>query len=315
MWRGFWPTAAFAGSMTVAVSAAPANDFKVRLVVRSDVREDGCPQPEHLAQAVHKIVGRPVFDRSERAPDFIEVDIRREASDFVAVVKTGGPRKTVRELRVPKDQGCGQLSEVLPLTLSLIVDSLEWQRSRTTRESPASAPKPPDQTARLGATAETGGWAATGLLHDTSPVFFGDLGFRSHAGHGLSLGFLRSSQPAFAYGNGMIALSLWAVSLRGCGGLVGSDKARLLACLMPAAGASHASAQGYVSNDAVTRPWFAVAAELVFRGRSWEPLEWSARVGGLVPIKSDAFTVNGLGTAHQPSKVAAYGGIGVGVSF
>ena len=308
---------------TLLTSPAFALAPVARLAVRESSGVHDCPTVDSLARAVDGIMGRRVLDPSvdSVARATIIIEFHRDPDGVLAAIRAVGAGKGTRDLHAAGDQGCTQLAEVLPPTLAIIVDSIEWQMANRppTADTGAApngpAPPQPDNPWHLTPALEAGGLGAFGLLPSPAPGAYVEVGVQANAGHSLALGVLWAAQQDLAYQMGTVGVSLQALTLRGCGAVAGSTSLRMLLCGVPTGGVLRGKGDGYTIDGSATRPWLALAAELSLQGRIWEQLGWSARIGGLTPITRDEFTVGGLGSAWHSSPIAGYAGAGLRWSF
>jgi hypothetical protein len=307
--------------MLVATSHAFANGPVARLTVTQDPEISDCPSPEEIATAVDRIVGRHVIDASSTstAPATIQLQIKGSDQEITASLRASGAGSGVRELKTTPGQGCAELSLALPLTLALIIDVIEvrierdrlatrLQKERATpaQSAPSSAWKP---------TAEAGALAAFGVLHSTAPAFWGSLAVESPGKHSVGIGAFWAPQQTFDYAPGHVGISLWAVTVQACGSLARWRSLGLTACGGPMVGQIHGSGTGFSSDGEVSRTWAALEAEFGLRGGIWGALEWVVRGGGLATITSQGFTVDGVGVAQSPHRMAAFAGAGLRMSI
>jgi hypothetical protein len=109
---------------------------------------------------------------------------------------------------------------------------------------------------------------------------------------------------------GSVTETLWSAAARSCYAQLLSGALRLEICSGVWAGAVHATAHDFTSNEAHTRPFVALPAEL---SAAWlsDYVGVELNAGLLVPLTRNEFTIDGLREAYHPAPLGAAIGLRV----
>jgi hypothetical protein len=118
----------------------------------------------------------------------------------------------------------------------------------------------------------------------------------------MSLGAMWGVPQTLDLGPGTVNERLVSGLVRTCFAPYRQEWARFDICTGAFVGLVTGEAQGFTHNEDHTRPWVAVPLELVFAGWS-APVGWELAAAGLLPVRRQDFTVDGLGVAYKSPPV------------
>jgi hypothetical protein len=298
-------------SASVPTAHAQTRSPLPSLEVRRAPEASSCPDAYSVAAAVQRLLGRQAVDPDARStPTRIVVDIAKSEHGLCASVHLTGARRGVRELRDDTDPTCHGLADALALTIALTLDALEPPGDSASVPKPRSTAKPtpaaPNSDAAWHASVEVGAGATLGLVGQPSPALFLDVGAVSPGASTLSLGYLAPWPQHNEFGRGTVRIQLHAVTMRACVPVLRSEPTvRLMLCAVPEAGVVRAAAAGYDNVWTSSRPWYALGAEGALVGALAGPLQWSIRASTHILLRDESFSVENLGVAYEPQRLAA----------
>lgn len=279
-------------------------------VDRSD-NAAGCPDAAALQSATEALLDQPP-DGQVR---LIHVAFERSEGRFVATLRRVDSDHAGRKLR-DNHADCEPLAQAVVTTLALMLET----RALEAREPPPPEPAPIEP--RVGVTPEPmppparppryelalglEGGAAYGAIDAWSPFFGGQLAFGSGALR-VSIGTLVIPSSKNELGPGRVEVGLTAVTTRACLRLLDSTGLDLFTCSGVFGGILSASATGYTEDFERTRPWLALPFELFLTaplGARDSALGLRTGATLLVPARRETFSVQGLGAAVEPERVA-----------
>lgn len=323
-----------------------------RRAAASDLSWSGppeCRQSEQLSFQVERALGAPL---AATGRVHLQVHVDRVSPDARALLRIAsqvgdaGDAGVKERLLVAPD--CMTLVDTLAIAIALAVEATV-PTSSTPPTVPASARSDSAEPALSRNTVpstpalndqrraeETVAARGSGPLPSVSALLLGDLGSLPGPALGVALGV----ELAWSHVQLAALGTLWLAqhtlvpgsSVVGAGADVRLATGTLLACANPLGSAREQAfaslcagwETGTVtgSGSGVSRPRQANAlwlAPSLLAGVSWTVpdtrLVLSARAGAAVPLERNRFFVEGLGTAYQPSRLAARAGLGIGVAF
>lgn len=310
-----------------AASAQPAALQGVPLVVQRAPAAADCSDATALAARVEALIGRQaLIPATEAGAGFaFEVQILKAEDGYTAIVLAIGKSRQI------SDPGptCASLSEALAAMLAILVDADEQPApppivpppspppTATTPAQVAEPPPPPlpspvDLGGRLLLSPSFG--VSSGLTGDATPavVLVNDL--RVWGPFSLLAGFTWTPPQDFALAPGRVEIQLMYGQAAPCvstWALFG--RSRLGGCLQVNVGAIRGKGIGYFRNGEVTRPWVSMGLTALLDVHVVGPVYWSLRASAFATVTEEAFQVDGIGVAFDPSPVGFLGSTGVGV--
>ncbi len=300
-------------AVVLAARSAGADESRGGWLVtsRSDSAQE-CPSTEELAGATEALLENP----PPRATPLLRVDFDQREGRFTAKLARLDVTTGARELR-DDHPDCETLAQAVVTALALMLDTRELplpaaapERSPAQAVAPAKAPEPsalePRSAHAFGI--ELQGGAALGVVEKGELAPYVEAGLVLESGaFRASLGALWLPRRRVELGPGYVDAELLAISSRACLRLF--DLALdLFACTGVFGGALAAEAHGYTADYDERRPWLALPVELALAGPISESADFRAgyRLGAtlLVPARRQSFSVQGLGTAIEPARVA-----------
>jgi hypothetical protein len=291
-------------AFVVAVAHGAWGQEAPRLVVERGVGAEACPDSEALAIRIEVIRGRSARDLAGS----YRVSFVRKEEGFAAVISTGPTGANVRTLE-NSGPTCAELAKATALTLALLFDSDVAVKKRT-EPVPSIAPPPPPPPPppvperprfRRDATLSLGAMGLAGVLRPASPAATAEAGVAGSRWR-MSLGALWAVPQTLELGPGQVNERLVSGSVRTCFAPYVNGALRFDVCSGAFVGLVTGEAQGFTRDERHTRPWVAVPFELVFAGWS-TPIGWELGAGGLVPLRRQDFSVDGLGVAYKSPPV------------
>lgn len=297
----------------LATAAARADESRARwLSVTRSADAVGCPDARELKLATEALLEAPIS--SERP--LIHVAFERHGPGFVATLRRADSDHAGRKLR-DRHGECAPLAQAVVTTLALMLETRADEPALPTpepepvppapepvppppRPTPASAPSPYEFALGLE------GGAGYGVLGGWSPLLGGQLAFGGGALR-VRLGALYLPPQRTELGPGSVEVGLIAISTRACLRWLDLSTLDLYGCSGVFGGVLRGRARGYTRDFERSRPWLALPLE-VFAAAPLgsERSALSARLGAtaLVPARRETFSVEGLGPAVEPERVA-----------
>ncbi|MCK6586860.1 MAG: hypothetical protein L6Q76_04670 [Polyangiaceae bacterium] len=313
---------------------ASAQPLPKLAVNRSETALD-CPDAGALAASVERLMKRPALDPSPGSSPkgAITVHIRGGPQGYTAAIQAGD---RTREIADPWPT-CAGLSEGLPLTLAILLDSDEPLVSASEQpaplipitpppaaspaalpsiQAPPPSPSPAEKTKITGLSIQIGAAASAGLLGPFDLGIQGDADFRFASSFAVGAGAFWLAPRTISFPPGEVDVSLWAGFLRGCSYILGSpERTRLALCGHAALGVLEGRGSGYFKNETSTRPWIALGGAGLVEGVLWSRLGWAARLSFFIPAVKESFEVTNIGLAFEPAEVGVLLGLGGRVSI
>jgi hypothetical protein len=264
-----------------------------------------CPDTESLNARIDQIRGRS----SHEPAGSYRVDFLHREDVFSAVITTGPGGSKVRVLE-HTGPTCTSLASATAVTLALLFDA-----DATVKNGPEPIPAPSPiavidvppvierPPAERTATLSLGPVGLAGVLRPVSPALAGEVGVGG-ARWRTGIGVLWAIPQTLSLGPGTIDEKFVTGVARGCGAPVRSGALRLDICSGALLGLVTAEATSYTRNDRRARNWIAFPLEVA---ASWwaPPIGWELGVSGLVPVRRQDFSIDGLGVAYRSPPIAA----------
>jgi hypothetical protein len=328
--------------------AAQSKPLHTWLAVEKLSGSESCPDEHAVFKAVARLFPETALERSYVSTDVVAsatVTIHPVLGGHEALVQVTAPRPGEHTIAV-KDADCRGLDEALAVTLVLL---LEPERDgavpiasapETTNTAPPSTapPTPPTRqkpstrartqehavTAPFGSRsapsaphvwgyARVTGFAGLGVLAKPAAGPTLGLSLVHETGLGLSVEGLRLwSQSAFRDG-GKVDISLWGLLLGPCYRHRMTPSWRTSACVLLGLGEQHAVAAGYRQPGSANRPWLVFGSTLSLYRRLSAPLSGSLSIGSFGHLRSQGFTVEGVGTVAEPPTAGVMAQLGLEV--
>jgi hypothetical protein len=286
----------------VAVAHGAWGQEAPRLMVERGVGAEVCPDADALALRVEVIRGRSTRD----VAGTYRVSFVRKEEGFAAVISTGPTGANVRTLE-NNGPTCAELAKATALTLALLFDSdvavkKPPEPAVTIAPPPPPPPPPPEQPRfRRDATLSLGATGLAGVLRPALPAATAEAGIAGSRWR-MSLGVLWAVPQTLELGPGQVNEQLVSGSIRTCFAPYRQGALRFDVCSGAFVGLVTAEAEGFTRNERHTRPWVAVPFELVLAWWS-TPIGWELGAAGLLPVRRQDFSVDGLGVAYKSPQV------------
>jgi hypothetical protein len=281
---------------------------------------EGCPGARELAEAVERLLGRPIFVPPTQAEAVIEGRAeRRLAGGYRAIVSMTRPDGSVvgiRELETPS-ASCAELEEPLALSIAVMIDP-DAGAPRPPSPPPASPPPrggPWRWGVQAGPTIGLGqvpgaGVGAQIVAQIEAPRFW-PIEVRA----ALGVGSRDAEGPAGALRLRLASAGVALCPLRHAP----TPSLALYGCLGPRFGASHAEGRELDEPRRRERPYGEVAAGVRALARAGGPFVGSLGLGLGVPLWRDRYTSAGQdgarSTLFQTSAVVLGADLGLGFFF
>jgi hypothetical protein len=306
-----------------------------RLVVTRSAEAADCPDAAVLAFVVEKQMQRPALDPSAdaSAAASYEVTIDRLPDRYAATIRSG---ELTRELSDPGST-CAELADALALMLTIMLDSepavlpAKPPESAPVPSSKPLAPPPPIeirvilQTVRQWSAGLSGTLGESiGFLSPLSFVIAPETWFRYRSATFGAGSFLIPWSTAGDSESFFVRMQLFTGTLYGCGRIAGTNSSlHFDLCGQTIAGGVRGEGGGFLINRQGARPWFGLGAMAMLEGPLLPSrLDWSLRLGGIVPLISQRFAgtrTQGTGAEavevpvvlFEPPKFAAFLSFGV----
>jgi len=282
-------------AMAIVAAAPRARARETDLAVTRGAGAEACPDAAQLLRLA----------RSSATPEHAyRVTFTRGETYRVEIVDA-----TSNRTRRLDDTGasCGPLAQAAAVVLATMWGS----EARREEDDAQTAPEPPPEPALppleqaapppapplpVRAFVAAGGGIADGIVRPAAPAVLVDAGLeRGHAS--FALGGLWLPRQRLDLPPGAVDVQLLAASARACAFLW--DRTRLVACARFFGGGLSASARGFSVDDAATRPWLAMGAELFVSGTLAWPLRYRAAVVAIIPAHQETFAVSNAGVAYE----------------
>jgi hypothetical protein len=309
--------------LALSAVATPAGAETQRIELRVSTTPDAqdCPAASSLLRAVERLTGqRTLTTDGSGAATVAEVHFSKKETAYLARVRVQGALNGERSLE-DANASCAALADAVAITLGLLADEAPEAAPPPRVTGPVAAPSGAETRAsarsaggglNLGAT--VAGGAAAGVVGPLAPVLSASLGMDLSAAVSVDVGVLWIPAQSSSVGRGVVLASLDALQAHGCMALAGRREAvRLRACLGPAVGAIRASGEGYLRDSSAVRPWFAAVVALAVGGPLLRHLEWMARVDAAVPLRQEAFSIDGVGAAYRPPPAGVFATAGLSI--
>lgn len=295
---------------------------------------DVCPDAPALFRAMARLFPERAFRQATAASQSVasaHITIRPLPPGYEAVVSVLQPRRGERVI-LEKAEDCRGLADALALAFVMLVEPPQSETAQGEPEAPAAAtpateppaaaprrdtaaalrdtqPQEPESSfhADLGASAIGG----VGLLSEPALGAAGGLDVVHVSGWGASLQGMRLSSPPSRAEGGSVTLTLWGVSLGPCYRGRLSPRSSLDGCVRFGFGSQHAEVERFREPKTGNFPWMVLVPALGYRHILVDPLSGFVRVGPVVQLRPQSFSVRVAEAAGGVAKVAAAPNVGV----
>lgn len=312
-------------------SAQPAATAPLPLVVQRAPGAADCPDAVTLAARVEKLTGRATLVAATEASGgfTFEVQILKSDDGYTAIVLAAGKSRQI------SDPGptCASLEGALALTLAILADADEPPPAaplEPPREPPLAPPVrfpvfvPPPYVApppRYGPRLLISPIVALseGLSGSLVPALTLVNDLRLIGPLSVLAGFTWMPSRDFTIPGqsvGRVEVQLMYGQIAGCLStwrFLGA--ARLGGCLQVNVGGLRGKGVGFAENREVVRPWTSFGPTVLLDVPVVGPLYWSSRASVFAVVPREAFAVDQVGTAFDPSIVGVVVGTGVGIKM
>lgn len=303
-----------------------------RIEIERAAGAEACPDSAEVFRAMARLFPERAFREASVATESVasaHISIRPLPPGYEAVVSVIEPRRGERVI-LEKAADCRGLADALALAFVMLVEpptseaAARGETDTPTATPPAPAPpaaaSPRRDTAAaptpsrersfqadLGASAVAG----VGLLSEPSLGAAGGLDVFHTSGWGASLQGMRLSSPPSRAEGGSVTLTLWGVSLGPCYRGRLSPRSSLDGCVRFGAGSQHAEVERFRQPKSGSFPWLVVVPALAYRQLLVEPLSGFVRVGPVVQLLPQSFSVRVPEAEGGLVNVAAAPNVGV----
>jgi hypothetical protein len=302
---------AFAGYLALWVTiGTPVRAFAqadTLSVQRAEGAED-CPDSAALLAKVQSIRGSSSAGSAPYAIRF-----SREASMYAAAIQVAGAAGQERKLTSTEAE-CGALAQATAVTLALLFDAAAAPPNAPPSAIAAPAPtrSPPAEPAPSRAwqlSLSLGAALLLGVVRPVAPLLDAEAGLLTQRWR-FGLGALWVPRQTLDLPPGSVTETLWSAAARSCYAPLLFGALRLEICSGVWAGIVHAAAHDFTGNEAHTRPFVALPADL---SAAWlsDYVGVELNAGLLVPLTRNEFTIDGLHEAYHPAPLGAAFGLRV----
>jgi hypothetical protein len=292
MWRS---TVGLVVAVALAATPVEAGAAPQLEVTGGDQAQD-CPDSAELL----RLASQAQLSELSPVTHAYRVSFERTANGYRAEIVD----ETAQRTRRLEDVGaeCAPLGRAVAVTLVMMWGTEQHEEPPAVLElvlpTPASPlPRTPPSRWVVG----TGAAEAVGIVRTTAPAIVVDSSFE-HTHFSWALGALWIPLQRLDLGPGAIDVQLLAGSARGCA--FAFEPTYLGICARALAGSLLARSNGYDTDGQQTRPWFAVGLEAFVDGQfPFSYLRYRAAAGALVPLRSEAFSIQTFGPAYQPPPI------------
>jgi hypothetical protein len=278
-------------------------------VARAEGAED-CPDSAALLAKVQSI-------RGSSAAGWRPYTVRfsRTASLYAAAIQVAGAAGQERKL-TSTEADCGALAQATAVTLALLFDAAAPPPAAPPSAIAAPAPtrSPPAEPTPASSrpwqlSLSLGAALLLGVVRPVAPLLDAEAGLTTPRWR-FGLGALWVPRQTLDLPPGSVTETLWSAAARSCYAPLLFGAVRLEICAGVWAGAVHAAAHDFTSNEAHTRPFVALPAAL---SAAWlgDYVGVELNAGLLVPLTRNEFTIDGLHEAYQPAPLSAAIGLRV----
>jgi hypothetical protein len=279
---------------------------------------ESCPDAAELVNRVAELepsarlrTGAPVTGSAH-----FRIEIERRPEHWRARILVGGTKSGDRTL-TDSGESCAGLVDAVALTLAILIapddepqaDPAEPARPAQLPPRPVPAPisaRPAPKSGGLELALRAGPALTLGLLERPGVALFGEIELGVTPAFRTGLGGLWAPPQSIDHGPGRVEVSLVALTLSACLGIVNAGWLDAELCVTQAAGQIHGRGRDYSAyTDSARRPWLAVGGGPHASGPILGPLGWTAMLVALAPLTDERFAVEGVsGLAFEPSPVA-----------
>jgi len=278
------------------------------LVSRTPEARD-CPDTEHFAAEVARIVGRPLATAGEASAALVvRADFSRLGTRYEAKVALRGTREGERLFH---DDGptCEAIADAVAVTTALLLDP-------STRDPSPSLPR---NSGGVGSALQKlwllGRFGAGDGLTG-GPTWLAGGGLEASLGPltSIEIGATLAGPHVHPLGAGAVEVRLWYVELGGFRSLTG-EEVRLGPCAQLMGGVRQGGGEGYPSSSSASLSWFAAGAGLRADVQLGFGFRLGARALALVPARKQSFSIGYVGTAYQSSLLSGVAEFILSVKF
>jgi hypothetical protein len=314
------------GGLALAIAAVPraahasADVWGASVTIARSGDTADCPDEDAVVSDLRQRLGGK--DRSEGAPERVDVALAREGDDYTATIRVQGPSSGVRVLRSPGPT-CARLANAMKVVLLVVFDANASEAEPTAppgpARPPAASPPPPGAGAKQRGPVEL--WAVGGgaLTHGL-PVGFGGAALA-----GVDVRVDRWDIGASAHWTpdqvvqappGSVLVRVWGGELRVCiAATPPAGAVRLSGCAWGLVSALRGEGRGFPQTMSEERVWGAAGTGLDLSFRLLARVAVGAQAVILSSLHREVFTVEGLGTPFETDPVVGWVGGNVALRF
>jgi hypothetical protein len=289
--------------LAMALGAAPPDARADANVSVTPTREEtaGCPDAAEL----RRLATASRVPSAAPPTHAYSVSFERPGAVYRAEVVD----ETARRTRRLEDKGpaCAPLGQAVAMVLATMWGSEQDETVSPPAPAPAlpASAVPVDRAARPPTSRSSGSrWIfgagsglAAAIVRPAAPAFLADAALE-RSPLSLAIGAFWIPQQWLGLAPGAVEVQLIAGTVRGCASAW--TETRLGVCGRVLAGALQADAIGFDAHAQRTRPWFAAGLEVFVDGPLPGALfRYRAAVGAIAPLRAEAFSVAGVGSAYD----------------
>jgi hypothetical protein len=276
--------------LAIAASPSAASTPIITFKLERGPGAERCPDHDTIATQVDKRLSQSGGPARVPVVDEVTVAIERTDASYLATISALGIEGGVRSLLDTSDD-CAGLGEALVLTLSMIADG------RPPVTPPSHPPTPgPSRPWEIGA----GVMGSSAILDQVSAGVTLDLAWHPWPRVATELSALWMPSRSVENGPGAASFTMVGGSARACAGVVPYGRAVFPAlCGQVTAGALRGSGERYEGTRSVWVPWLAAGPTLALGIAVHSRVSLTARGGYLFSLRSERFTVGGIGQVYD----------------